>query len=95
VARDPIGYPGVLELAIAHKLSLTSTAAMWREAPDAVVVLAADGTLTALLLVAYALLGGHQAWRRTKATPAVSGRIPEDASLQPRVCVSAACCTPG
>ena len=63
VARDPTGYPGVLELAIAHKLALTTAASIWRDAPDAVLVIAADGALTAVLLVAYVVLRADRAWR--------------------------------
>lgn len=37
-------------------------------------LLVADGTLSVVLVVAYVLLGGHQAWRRAKAPRAVSGR---------------------
>jgi hypothetical protein len=64
LARDPWGYPGILELAIAHKVALAVIAAANPTATDAGIVLAADGALAAVLVTAYALLGSHRAWRR-------------------------------
>jgi hypothetical protein len=73
LARDPLGYPGVLELAIMHKAALTASALVWPDAPKAELILGVDGMLTVVLVVAYILLGGHRGWRRGQEPMAVSG----------------------
>jgi hypothetical protein len=64
VARDPLGYPGVPELAIVHAAVLTASALLWPDAPKAELILAAAGMLTVVLVVAYVLLGCHGRWHR-------------------------------
>jgi hypothetical protein len=66
VASAPERYPGVLELAILHKVALTAWA-MGSQAPGATLVVAADGILTLVLITAYLLLGSHRTWRPTHA----------------------------
>jgi hypothetical protein len=73
VARDPLGYPGVLELAIVHKAALTASALIWPNAPKAEVIFAADGMLSVVLVAAYVLLGSHRGWSRKQEQVAVSG----------------------
>ncbi|WP_052668780.1 hypothetical protein [Nitriliruptor alkaliphilus] len=63
LAWRPTGYPGVLELAIAHKLALTLFALARPEAADAAEVAVADGLLTIALVVVYVLVDARRAWR--------------------------------
>jgi hypothetical protein len=74
VARDPTGYSGVLELAIAHKLAVALTASIWRDTPDAFLVLAVDGALAAVLMVAYILLRADRAWSSVANQPPLGQR---------------------
>lgn len=79
LAWRPTGYPGVLELAIAHKLALTLFALARSEALDAGEVAVADGVLTVVLVIAYVLVGAHRAWRqpdRAEVEPTVLVKVP-------------------
>jgi hypothetical protein len=69
VASAPERYPGVLELAIAHKAALTIWA-MGSRAPDATSVAVADGGLMLVLVAAYLLLSSHRTWRAVAAPAA-------------------------
>jgi hypothetical protein len=64
LAWRPTAFPGVLELAIAHKAALTAFASASPDALGARTVLVADGLLTIALIAAYLLVGGHRGWRR-------------------------------
>lgn len=82
VAWRPTAYPGVLELAFAHKLALALIAWTQLETADgALLTLILNGLLVLALVVAYVLLGCHRAWRRARPadaaadTPAQRGRI--------------------
>lgn len=69
VAWRPTSYPGLMELAFAHKVGMALIGwSQLGEARDSWMALIVDGLLALALLVAYVLLGCHRAWRRP-ATP--------------------------
>lgn len=78
LARDPLGYRGVWELVIAHKLALTLTALLFGSgASGAGQVIAWDGGLSVLLLMAYLSCRGWRSWSQAPAagvTPAPPSR---------------------
>lgn len=68
LAWRPRAYPGVFELAIAHKLAMTGYALVNLDALDADVVLLADGILAAVLIAAYFLVGARMRPRHDGAS---------------------------
>lgn len=65
LAWRPVGYRGVWELVIAHKLALTITAlVLGPGAAGTGEVIVWDGALSVLLLVAYLSCRGWRSWRR-------------------------------
>ncbi|GAB3181976.1 hypothetical protein GCM10027060_13870 [Nesterenkonia halophila] len=68
VAWRPTSYPGLMELAFAHKVGMTLVGwSQLGDARDSWTALIFDGLLALALLVAYVLLGCHRAWRRPRA----------------------------
>lgn len=67
VAWRPTSYPGLMELAFAHKVGIALIGwSILGEARDSWTALIVDGLLALALLVAYVLLGCHRAWRRPR-----------------------------
>lgn len=67
VAWRPTSYPGLMELAFAHKVAMALIGwSQLGEARDSWTALIVDGLLALALLVAYVLLGCHRAWRRPR-----------------------------
>lgn len=76
LAWRPMGYPGLLELAVGHKLALTVYAlAKLGTSTDAPTVAVADGLLTLGLVTAYVLLRAHRAWSPERRQPTGSSDV--------------------
>lgn len=73
LAWNPLGYRGVWELVIAHKVALTITALLLGSGASGTgQVIAWDGGLSVLVLIAYLSCRGWRSWRR----PLVEGATP-------------------
>jgi hypothetical protein len=65
LAARPRHYPGVWELVMFHKASLTITAATFlSDAAGASIAVVVDGILTIMIITAYFLAKGYTAWER-------------------------------
>lgn len=74
LAYRPVHYAGVWELVIANKLALTVAALIYAGGADgAREVALVDGVLTAVLLTAYLLSRGWQAWSTTSRPKEMAG----------------------
>lgn len=78
LAVAPQACRGVWELVIFHKVALTVTGIVHADVPGAATVIIADGLLSALLVSAYVLCRGWQAWRA--ATPTRPGAGEKEAT---------------
>ncbi|WP_010524047.1 hypothetical protein [Nesterenkonia sp. F] len=77
VAWRPTSYPGLMELAFAHKVGMALIGwSQLGEARDSWTALIVDGLLALVLLVAYVLLGCHRAWRRPRAPKSAPAEAP-------------------
>ena len=74
LAWRPLGYCGVWELVIFHKVALTTTALYYASggsAADAGTILVWDGVLSVILLIAYLSCRGWRSWRQPYRQDAV------------------------
>lgn len=70
LAWRPLGYPGMFELAIGHKLAMTLYAlSQLGASTDAGTVAAADGLLTVALVTAYVLVRANRSWSPRRQSP--------------------------